>query len=309
MHPNGCARAPTVALASKDTSRCARPGTGPSSQRSGASITTLQSGPADAPLSRVERRDRTASALAALAVTTPGAGQADLRDHLVRVNMGVARSIAGRYANRGIDEEDLLQVAYLGLTRAARDFDTTRDDDFLAYAVPTMRGEVKKYFRDHGWTVRPPRRVQETQALLNRAEGELTQQIGRTPTTRELAEHVDATVREVVEALAADGCFAPTSLDKPLGGRDTGGDALSLGDLLAEVDSEQPAAEARAALGPVVRRLSDRDRRILYLRFFEECTQQEIADEIGVTQMQVSRLLAKILAGLRRDLTGLRRAG
>lgn len=257
----------------------------------------------------MEPRTHTASALAALAATTTGARQADLRDHLVHINMGVARSIASRYANRGIDEEDLLQVAYLGLTRAARDYDTTRDDSFLAYAVPTMRGEVKKYFRDHGWSVRPPRRVQETQALLNRAEGELAQRIGRTPTTRELAEHVDATVRDVVEALAAEGCFAPTSLDRPLGARDTGGDTLSLGDLLTAVDSEQPAAEARAALGPVVRRLSDRDRRILYLRFFEERTQQEIAADIGVTQMQVSRLLVKILARLRRELTGLRQAG
>lgn len=256
----------------------------------------------------MERRDHTASALAALAATTTAARQADLRDHLVRVNMGVARSIASRYANRGIDEEDLLQVAYLALTRAARDYDTSRDDDFLAYAVPTMRGEVKKYFRDHGWSVRPPRRVQETQALLHRAEGELTQQIGRTPTTAEIAAHLDATVRDVVEALAADGCFAPTSLDKPLGGREAGGDSVSLGDLLAGADTEHTAAEARVALGPLVRRLSDRDRRILYLRFFEERTQQEIADDIGVTQMQVSRLLGKILSGLRRDLTGLRQA-
>ena len=111
------------------------------------------------------------------------------------------------------------------------------------------------------------------------------------------------------EALAADGCFAPASLDKPVGGREPGDDGSSLGDLLAQGGSEHPAAEARVALGPLVRRLDDRDRRILYLRFFEECTQQQIADDIGVTQMQVSRLLVRILAELRRGLTGTHRSG
>lgn len=218
--------------------------------------------------------------------------------------MGVARSVASRYANRGIEEEDLLQVAYLALTRAARDFDPQRDQDFLAYAVPTIRGEVKKHFRDHGWTVRPPRRIQETQARITRAEGELAQQIGRTPTAEELADHLDAAVRDVVEALAADGCFAPASLDRPVGGTDGEAGTSTLADLLVGTDTVQPAAEARLTLGPAVRRLTERDRRILYLRYFEQCTQQEIAESIGVTQMQVSRLLARILRDLRRELSG-----
>ena len=216
--------------------------------------------------------------------------------------MGVARSVASRYRNRGVDDEDLLQVAYLALTRAARDYDPGRQDDFLSYAVPTIRGELKKYFRDLGWVVRPPRRIQETQAQVSRAEGELVQSFGRTPTAAEVADHLQAQVHDVLEAMAAEGCFSPTSLDKHVGRPDGGQGGISLGDLLAEVDPAEPATEARIELGPAMRRLSERDRRILYLRFFEECTQQEIADDIAVTQMQVSRLLTRILRDLRADL-------
>ena len=132
------------------------------------------------------------------------------------INMGVARSVASRYQHRGIDEDDLLQVAYLALTRAARDFDTERHKDFLSYAVPTIRGELKKHFRDHGWTVRPPRRVQETQARIAAGEAELLQRLGRSPTPSELAAHLGADLDDVIEALGADGCFTPTSLDRPV---------------------------------------------------------------------------------------------
>jgi RNA polymerase sigma-B factor len=145
--------------------------------------------------------------------------------------------------------------------------------------------------------------VQETQARITRAEGELTQQLGRPPTAEEFADHLDATVRDVVEALAADGCFSPASLDRPLSSGEADRGVSSLVDLLGCADPEQPAAEARVALAPVVRRLKERDRQILYLRFFEQRTQQEIAADIGVTQMQVSRLLGRILRDLRRELT------
>jgi RNA polymerase sigma-B factor len=254
-------------------------------------------------LTRSDRRSATASALSESANARTRRRREDLLDYVVRINMGVARSVASRYLKRGVDEEDLLQVAYLALTRAARDFDPSRQEDFLSYAVPTIRGELKKYFRDHGWTVRPPRRVQETQARITRAEGELTQQLGRPPTAEEFADHLDATVRDVVEALAADGCFSPASLDRPLSSGEADRGVSSLVDLLGCADPEQPAAEARVALAPVVRRLKERDRQILYLRFFEQRTQQEIAADIGVTQMQVSRLLGRILRDLRRELT------
>jgi RNA polymerase sigma-B factor len=253
-------------------------------------------------MTRRQRRDRTARALSAVAEATSERRRQELLDYVVRINMGVARTVAGRYFQRGIDEDDLIQVAYMALTRAARDFDPHRHQDFLSYAVPTIRGELEKHFRDQGWMVRPPRRVQEAQARITRAEGVLSQELGRPVRPSELAAHLDMHLDDVIEALAADGCFSPSSLDRPVTTNGDGG-GVALGDFLGEDDQEAPAAEARVVLGPVVRRLKPRDRRIVYLRFFEQRSQQEIADEIGVTQMQVSRLLARILRDLRKDLT------
>ena len=253
-------------------------------------------------MSRRQRRDRTARALAAVAETSSERRRQELLDYVVRINMGVARTVAGRYFHRGVDEDDLIQVAYMALTRAARDFDPSRHQDFLSYAVPTIRGELKKHFRDQGWMVRPPRRVQEAQARITRAEGALSQELGRPARPSEIAAHLDMDLDDVIEALAADGCFSPSSLDRPVSANGDG-DGVALVDFLGEADQDAPAAEARVVLGPVVRQLKPRDRRIVYLRFFEQRSQQEIADEIGVTQMQVSRLLARILRDLRRELT------
>jgi RNA polymerase sigma-B factor len=253
-------------------------------------------------LSRRQRRDRTERALAAIADADSESRRQELLDYVVRINMGVARTVAGRYFSRGIDEDDLVQVAYMALTRAVRDFNPDRHKDFLSYAVPTIRGELKKHFRDHGWMVRPPRRVQETQARITSAEGALFQRLGRSARPSEIARHLDMDVDDVIEALAADGCFSPSSLDRPVTARgDEGGVALL--DFVGEADSAAPAAEARVVLGPALRRLKDRDRRIVYLRFFEQKSQREIGEEIGVTQMQVSRLLARILRDLRGQLS------
>jgi RNA polymerase sigma-B factor len=253
-------------------------------------------------LSRRQRRDRTARALAAIADADSESRRQDLLDYVVRINMGVARTVAGRYFSRGIDEDDLVQVAYMALTRAVRDFDPDRHRDFLSYAVPTIRGELKKHFRDHGWMVRPPRRVQETQARITSAEAALFQKLGRPAKPSEIATHLNMDVDDVIEALAADGCFSPSSLDRPVTrSGDTSG--VTLLDFLGETDSATPAAEARVVLSPVLRRLRDRDRRIVYLRFFEQKSQREIGEEIGVTQMQVSRLLSRILRDLRGQLT------
>jgi len=251
-------------------------------------------------LTRVQRGQRTARALAASG-KAHGADRLELLDYVVRINMGVAASVAKRFANRGIEEEDLVQVAYTALIGAAHGFDPGRDQDFLSYAVPTIRGELKKHFRDRGWAVRPPRRIQEIQARITRAEGDLAQNLGRQPRPSELAAHLGVEMDEVTEALAAGGCFAPSSLDRPVVGSGGVGFA-TVGDLLGGEDRSQEAAEARVALAPVVRRLSERDRRILYMRYFEERTQQEIGDAVGVTQMQVSRLLARIMRDLRADL-------
>jgi RNA polymerase sigma-B factor len=253
-------------------------------------------------LSRPERRARTAEALTASSTTDDEHRREELLDYVVRINMGVARSVASRYLNRGMEHDDLVQVAYAALTRAARDFDASRRDDFLSYAVPTMRGELKKHFRDLGWTVRPPRRIQEAQPRISRAEGELLQQRGRPPTPSEIAAHLGMEVHEVVDSMSAEGCFSPASLDRPVSTADSV-EFSTVGDLIGEEDAARPAAEARIALAPAVRRLKERDRRILYLRFFEDRTQQEIADDIGVTQMQVSRLLSRIMRDLRSELT------
>ena len=212
--------------------------------------------------------------------------------------MPVACRLARHYSGRGIPVSDLEQVAYMGLTAAARRFDPSHGRDFLAFAVPTIKGELRKCFRDAGWVVRPPRRLQELQARVWAAEGDLVQSLGRSPTARELAAHLEVEEDDVIEVLGMEGCFAPDSLDMPLGDRDS----ATFADLQGAVDPGFELSEARVTLGPVMRRLGERDRRILELRFFHGWTQQQIGDEIGVTQMQVSRLLSRILRDLRNEL-------
>jgi RNA polymerase sigma-B factor len=221
-----------------------------------------------------------------------------LLDELVEVNLGVARSIARRYRRRGVSDEDLEQVACLALVRVARSYDHSAGHDFLSYAVPSIRGEVQRYFRDLGWVVRPPRRVQEVQGRISACESELSTDLGRPPTPTDLARELGEDESDVREAMAANGCFAPTSLDQLVGATETS----SIGDQLGEDERGLAAAEARVVLRPVVGRLTARERRILDMRFFGDCTQQEIADEIGVTQMQVSRLLGSLMTRMREDL-------
>ena len=212
--------------------------------------------------------------------------------------MGVADAIAARYRRRGIAEEDLRQVAYLALTKAASNFDPDAGHDFLSYAVPTIRGELRRYCRDSGWMVRPPRRVQELQARIFSARSELSLRLGRSPSTQEVADELGEQRADVEEALAAEGCSTPASLDRPAGSDND----VTIGELVGERDPRRSAAEARVLLAPVVRRLSERDKRVLRLRFFEDYTQQEIAEDLGITQTQVSRLLARIFGELRAGL-------
>ncbi|WP_224273430.1 sigma-70 family RNA polymerase sigma factor [Nocardioides lacusdianchii] len=218
-------------------------------------------------------------------------------EELIAQHIPLARSMAARYRNRGIDLDDLEQVALLGLTKAARRFDGDAGHDFLSYAVPTVRGELRRHFRDAGWTIRPPRRIQELQARIAAAQEELGGRLGRSPRPTEIATHLGASLDDVVEALGADGCFTPTSLDVPVG---EGGSPL--GELMGGEDRDIVQAEARIVLAPVVRLLSARDREIVHLRFYEERTQQEIADSVGLTQAQVSRVLTRILRNLRAEL-------
>jgi RNA polymerase sigma-B factor len=235
---------------------------------------------------------------------TQAAGETDpverkrLQDEVVVMHMGLARAIAARYRGRGIADEDLTQAAAMALLKAARRFDPSHGVEFLSYAVVTMKGEVKRQFRDFGWMVRPPRPIQKLQSDVARAQSELTQVLGRSPRVPEVAEHLQVSEDEVLEALSADGCFTPTSLDLPLGDQGT----TVLGDTLVTEDSALDEAEARVMLMPAVRALPERERHILFLRFFKQMSQSQIAAEVGVTQMQVSRILARVLLQLRGEL-------
>ncbi|MFC7492750.1 MULTISPECIES: SigB/SigF/SigG family RNA polymerase sigma factor [unclassified Nocardioides] len=221
-----------------------------------------------------------------------------IEEEVVRINMRVAADATRRFRNRGIATEDLEQVAYVGLVKAVRGFDPDRGHDFLSFAIPTIRGEVRRHFRDLGWTVRPPRSIQETQTKILGCEGELTQQLGRAPRPSEIAAHLDVDLELVVEALGANGCFAPVSLDAT-----TSDDDEALSRRLGHDDAGFDVAEARALLAPVLAQLTPRERKIVEMRFFRGCTQAEIGREIGVTQMQVSRLLTRMIARMRNQLS------
>lgn len=261
----------------------------------------MNSVPPSAVLSRHNRGERTRELVDRLSHCCDDAERHELTNELASVNMPVADSVVSRYRSRGVANDDLRQVAYLALTKAARRFDPSAGHDFLSFCVPTIRGEVRRYFRDKAWMIRPPRRIQELQHELTQAQRDLSITLGRPPLPAELATHVGADPADVREAMEGQGCFSPTSLDRPVG------DELgtTLGELIGGQDDNRAAAEARVVLAPVVRRLSGRDRHILELRFFEGLTQREIAEDLGVTQMQVSRLLTRIFRDIRDDLGSL----
>ncbi len=221
-----------------------------------------------------------------------------LIDTVIEMHLGLAYREAARYQSRGIALDDLKQVAALALTKAAHRYEVTSGHDFISYAVPTIRGELRKHFRDRGWMVRPPRRIQELQARVNAAEAELSSRLGRSPKPSEVAEHLEEPLEAVIEALANEGCFVPTSLDFPSGQDGT----FTLGDLLRSDGDEHERADARLMLESKMERLKERDRLIVGLRFWDGLTQREIADRIGVSQMQVSRLLTRILSQLRQGI-------
>jgi RNA polymerase sigma-B factor len=219
------------------------------------------------------------------------------REALVHRFLPLADHLARRFVGRGESLEDLVQVASLGLVQAIDRFDPDRDVRFSTFAAVTITGELKRHFRDRGWSIRVPRNLQEAALLVNRTLRDLTQELGRSPTVAEVADRTDLAQDQVLEAMEAARAYATASLDSPLGDDD----AVSVGETIGHRDPGYEVAEGWASLVPSIGELPARERRILYLRFFRGMTQTEIAADIGISQMHVSRLLSQTLERLRAD--------
>jgi RNA polymerase sigma-B factor len=220
-----------------------------------------------------------------------------VRERLVEMHLPLVEYLARRFAGRGEPLDDLIQVGTIGLIKAVDRFDTERGVEFSTYATPTVVGEIKRHFRDKGWTVRVPRRLQELRATLTSATADLTQALGRAPTVAELAAHLKVGEEEVLEGLESANAYTAISLEA---GDGEGG--LSVADTLGDYDDALEGVEYRESIKPLVDALPARERRILMLRFFGNLTQSQIAAELGISQMHVSRLLARTLAQLRERL-------
>lgn len=223
---------------------------------------------------------------------------ARLRHEVVLDHLALATSIAHRYDHRGLERQDLEQVALLGLVQAVRRYDPEHGSGFMAFAVPTITGELKRHFRDRGWAVRPPRQLQE-QCLAVRSSAErLVQELGRDPTAAEVAASLGLSVGDVARARGVDGQYVARSMDAPV---DHDGGA-TLGDTLGETATDLDRVEDFETLRPLLSNLKSRERLIVRLRFVDNLTQRQIGQQIGVSQMQVSRLLSAILLHLRRAI-------
>ncbi|SRR6266540_599549 len=225
-----------------------------------------------------------------------------LRDELVTEHMGLARSLARRFANRGEPLDDLIQVASMALIKALDRFEPERGLAFSTFATPTILGELKRHFRDKGWAIRVARRVQELHLRLTREVAALAQELGRSPTVPEIAARLDVSEDEVLEAMEAGRSYRMGSIDARAGDRSEEGATLS--DRLGTDDASLMDAERRATLAPLLAALPPRQQLIVYLRFWEGLTQSEIGARLGISQMHVSRLLARSLQELRDQSPG-----
>ncbi len=226
-------------------------------------------------------------------------GDRRMRDELVEEHVGLAEYLARRFADRGESFDDLRQVALVGLLKAVERFEPDRGLRFSTFATPTIVGELKRHFRDRGWAVRVPRRVQELHLQLVKVVSTLSQELGRSPTPEEIAKRTGTRVEDVLEAMEAGGVYRLASLDAALANEERS--SLDLSARLGEDDLEFDGVERREELSALLAHLPPRERRIVFLRFFEGLTQSEIATEIGISQMHVSRLLAKSLETLRAE--------
>ena len=236
--------------------------------------------------------------LAALPAEDPR--RAAVRARAIEAWLPLARHLAQRFHGRGEPLDDLTQIATVGLIKAIDRFDPEYGNDFAAYAVPTIVGEIKRHFRDRTWDIRVPRRLQELKLDINEATATLSQRLGRSPTVTDLAGYLKRSEDDIIEGLEGARAYNAVSLQTLVG---AGIDGTELGDLFGVDDPELALAEFRASLGPALDALSPREQQIVILRFFGNLTQTQIAQRVGISQMHVSRMLARSLATLRTQLT------
>jgi RNA polymerase sigma-B factor len=220
-----------------------------------------------------------------------------VREKLILAHSNLVRYLAGKFANRGEPLEDLIQVGMIGLMNAVDRFDTTRGIRFATYATPTILGEIKRHFRDRGWAVKVPRRLQELSLAANKVADELTQQLDRAPTVAELGEKLKVSEDEVLEALELGELYQLPSLDGELGEDDDSRGVLA--DYLGEMDEQMERFERRTRLAEALKALSERERKIIQMRFLGNLSQTEVARRLGISQMHVSRLQQRALERLR----------
>ncbi len=232
---------------------------------------------------------------------TTDARRVECREELVRLHLPLVDHCARRFMNRGEPLDDLVQVGTIGLIKSVDRFDSDRGVEFSTYATPTILGEIKRYFRDKGWAIRVPRRLQELRMSISSVTGDMSQELGRSPTPREIAEKLGISVEEVMEGLESANAYSTLSLDAGDSSEDGAGNSML--DTLGVDDDGLEHVEIRESIKPLIEQLPPREKRILLLRFFRGMTQSQIAEEIGVSQMHVSRLLNRTLAQLRNSLS------
>lgn len=225
----------------------------------------------------------------------------DIRDELVRRHLYIAEILSKKYANRGIEYDDIYQVACIGLIYAIDRYDIEKGYEFSSFATPTIIGEIKKYFRDKGWTIRVPRRIQELSKKINNSKILLTQKLQRTPTVKDIAEYLDCTSEEVLEAMEASKVYNPKSLDLSIEGDGDDKD-INLGELIGEDDEYFNKIENIDFLTSTIDKLDDTEKKVLKDRYFKQKTQDSIAKELGVSQMTVSRIEKRIIQKFRKEL-------
>jgi RNA polymerase sigma-B factor len=246
--------------------------------------------------------DAAAKALLTLLTDLPeGEDRARVRARLIELYIPLAEYLARRFRNRGEQLDDLVQVANLGLIKSVDGYDAGRGAAFTSYAIPMIVGELKRHFRDKGWDVRVPRRLQELRLEITKVSGDLAQDLGRSPTVADLATRLDVSEEEIIEGLDCGQAYRAMSLDAPVGNDGDAGQT-GLGDLLGGVDPDMETVEHRESLRPLLAKLPVREQKIIAMRFFGNMTQSQIAIELGISQMHVSRLLSHALGELRKGL-------